>query len=274
MALVQANGVKLHVQELGETGSPVVMIHGLVLATLSTWFFGPAPALATTHRVILYDLRNHGLSERVSSGFTLRSMVADLENVIQQRCNEPMSLVGHSYGGAIALRYAIEHPSAVKRLVLVEAPVPSVSEEHSILLWAKEMREAAASRTGEEVVQSLTDEERDQVFGPLPPAIRNALLRSGKRPNRLLAQILDMVADTTVLDDVMAEPAVTAEEIARVSCPVLLCYGEDSPMLPRPGHVLLTSLRDVRLEVLSGGHGLPFEAAAELARAISEFLTD
>ena len=61
MPLIQANGVKLHVQQLGTQGSLVAMVHGLMLGTKSTWFFGVAPALAESHRVLRAHERQAGV---------------------------------------------------------------------------------------------------------------------------------------------------------------------------------------------------------------------
>ena len=272
MALIQANGLKLYVQQLGEDGPPLVMVHGLMLGTLSAWYFSIAPALAKSHRVLVYDLRGHGLSERATEGFTLAQMADDLGSVIAHSGNEPVMLVGHSFGGAIALRYASLHPEMVRKLVIVESPVPAISKDMDLLLWVKSKQPEAATSRGEDLVLDMSEEDKQLVFGGLPPVLRDALLRNGKRPNRLLAQILNLVGNTTMVDDVMAEPDFTAEEIARVTCPVLLCYGEESALRPGPDHVLMTVLPDVRLRLLKGGHSLPVEAPADLKAAIGEFL--
>src|SRR5678815_1667039 len=58
MPLVAANGLQFHVQELGD-GRPVVMLHGLLIGSLASWYFTVAPALAPAHRCRLYDLRDH-----------------------------------------------------------------------------------------------------------------------------------------------------------------------------------------------------------------------
>jgi pimeloyl-ACP methyl ester carboxylesterase len=274
MPLIQANGVKLHVQQLGTSGSMVAMIHGLMLGTKSTWFFGVAPAIAESHRVLLYDLRGHGLSERCQSGFTLRDMTADLCAVIESSGEDKVTLVGHSYGGSLALRYASMYPDRVRKLVLVEAPVPVISQNLQSLLWVKARQKEAEENTGEELLERLNEDQKQELFGDLPPVMQDALTRIGRRPNLLLAQILGLIADTTMLEDVMAEPPFEAEELERVTCPVLLCYGERSLMMPEPGHMLLTALRDVELRPMKGGHSLPQEATTELIETIQNFLAD
>jgi pimeloyl-ACP methyl ester carboxylesterase len=115
---VLANGVRLHVQRLGPTagvrnsGTTIVLIHGLVVDDLSSYYFSLAhPLTVAGHDVILYDLRGHGLSERPSAGYSLRDGIADLDGLLTALdIQRPVHLVGNSYGGAIAIGMAVEHP--------------------------------------------------------------------------------------------------------------------------------------------------------------------
>ena len=77
MPLIAAAGRAFHVQKLG-SGAPVVLIHGLVIGNLATWFFGVAPLLARRRSVLLYDQRGHGLSAPAENGFDLTTSSADL----------------------------------------------------------------------------------------------------------------------------------------------------------------------------------------------------
>ena len=108
----------------------VVMLHGLLIGSLASWYFTAAPALAKRHRVMLYDLRGHGRSERVASGYDLVTQTGDLQELADRFDDRPIDLVGHSYGGLIALRFALDHPGRVRRLVLVEAPLPPSRGDH------------------------------------------------------------------------------------------------------------------------------------------------
>lgn len=78
--------------------------------------------LAEAFRLVFYDRRGCGLSERVREDFTLDAEVADLETVIDEVApGETVSLVGVSQGGPIAIAYAVAHPARVARLVLIGA---------------------------------------------------------------------------------------------------------------------------------------------------------
>jgi long-chain acyl-CoA synthetase len=77
-------------------------------------------AFAERNRVIAPDMRGHGGSSRARSGYEMESLLDDLEAVLGARgVREPLVVVGHSFGGAIAAEYALRHPERVSRLVLI-----------------------------------------------------------------------------------------------------------------------------------------------------------
>ncbi len=73
-------------------------------------------------RVIAYDLRGHGQSDKPASQYTMEEIQQDLETLVTRlRLPERFILLGHSFGGAIAAQYAANHPERVERLVLIGA---------------------------------------------------------------------------------------------------------------------------------------------------------
>ncbi len=99
---VSAAGLTWHVQEMGE-GPPLVLIHGTGAATHSWRHL--MPLLATSHRVIAMDLPGHGFTRgRPAGGLTLPGMAAALSALLSTLAVNPVRLIGHSAGAAIALR--------------------------------------------------------------------------------------------------------------------------------------------------------------------------
>lgn len=238
-------GIDFHVQELG-AGPPVVMLHGLLLGSVATWFFTVAPALAGAHRVRLFDLRGHGLSERPQRGYGTAEMALDLE-ALTADLEGPFALVGHSYGALVALRFALDHPARVARLVLVDAPLPP-SE-----------------------LAPLVAMKPDELLAALPEAVQQAAARGGRQIRRLLASVGALLQDTSLAADVAAEPDVPDEALASLVCPTLCVYGEASPCLPA-GQRIARLVPGARLVVLPGGHFLHVDAPGPLAAAIQEHL--
>ncbi len=72
------------------------------------------------NRVIALDLRGHGLSDKPSSGYDMPRLLADIETALDSlRVTEPVVLVGHSFGGALAAEFALAHPERIAHLVLI-----------------------------------------------------------------------------------------------------------------------------------------------------------
>lgn len=77
-------------------------------------------AFAERNRVIAPDLRGHGRSSRPRTGYDMESLIGDLERLLTARqVVEPLVVVGHSFGGAVATEYALRYPDRVQRLVLI-----------------------------------------------------------------------------------------------------------------------------------------------------------
>ena len=127
MADVVANGVRFNVARLGtarEDNHTIVMLHGMVMDNLSSFYFTLANPAALDHEVILYDQRGHGRSERPPSGYSVADSVADLGAILDALdIDRPVVLLGNSYGGTVALEFALRHPARVAGVVLIEAHV-------------------------------------------------------------------------------------------------------------------------------------------------------
>src|SRR4051812_39982314 len=96
--------IRLSYRTWGDSGPPVVLVHGLA-SSLHIWDF-VAPLLAEKFSVVAYDQRGHGLSDKPNDGYDLATMVADLEGLISElRLDKPV-IIGHSWGATLALGYA------------------------------------------------------------------------------------------------------------------------------------------------------------------------
>ena len=98
-------------------GPDVVIVHGLG-STAEQWL-PTARRLARNHRVTLVHLPGHGLAQ-MPQPFTLEQAAAALDRALAETSSGPVILVGHSLGGLVAAREALEHPERVRGLLLVE----------------------------------------------------------------------------------------------------------------------------------------------------------
>jgi pimeloyl-ACP methyl ester carboxylesterase len=249
--LISTGVVRLHVQVLGE-GAPVVCLHGLLVGSLATWYFSAAPRLARHFRVILYDLRGHGRSDAPARGYDLETQLRDLDAVLEACGVEgPVALVGHSFGGVLALHHALRRPASVAALALVEAPLPP-SPARLVPAGAREAR---------------------AILEHLPGAVRETLAGGGRRGQRLLTRVAHLIEGTDLLPSLEAMGDVEDEALSALDVPALAVYGEAS-ICRATGERLAALLPRATLRVLPGGHFLPVEAPAAVTRAVATFLEE
>lgn len=120
----------LSYREFGE-GLPVVILHGL-FGSARNWQ-SIARRLAQTYHVLTPDLRNHGDSPHARS-MSYAEMADDVAMLVESRVSGPVTLIGHSMGGKVAMHFALAHPGRTRRLAVVDvAPVPYAHDFNSIL---------------------------------------------------------------------------------------------------------------------------------------------
>jgi pimeloyl-ACP methyl ester carboxylesterase len=116
--MIDANGVSFHLRVWSDDGSAVLLLHGLA-SSAQTWNL-VAPLLARSFRVIAVDERGHGGSDKPDAGYDLPTFVADVHAIVQALGITQVALVGQSWGGHVALQYAVDHPDMVTQVVLVD----------------------------------------------------------------------------------------------------------------------------------------------------------
>ena len=120
---VSADIVYLHIEDTGGRGRPVVLIHGWPL-TAQTWAPQVSVLQAAGYRVVTYDRRGFGRSDKPSSGHDYDVLADDLQRVLDQRALQDVTLVGFSMGGGEVARYMARHGEARLHSVVFAAAVP------------------------------------------------------------------------------------------------------------------------------------------------------
>ena len=110
---------KLHVRRLGTPNTDSVMlVHG-ASANGREFLSNLAPALVDQFNLLIPDRLGAGHSTRPANGHELGVQADAMAHVLEQSLDEPAVLVGHSFGGAVSLRIALDHPDLVKGVVLL-----------------------------------------------------------------------------------------------------------------------------------------------------------
>ena len=115
------NGIQLH-YVIGGQGDPVVLLHGWP----ETWYawHKVMPALAKNYTVIAPDLRGLGDSSKPLTGYDGKTLAEDIHQLVTQLGFKSIFLVGHDIGSFVVYPYAAEHPTEVRRLVVMDVPPP------------------------------------------------------------------------------------------------------------------------------------------------------
>ena len=122
--------MKLTHRIVGE-GKPLVILHGL-FGNSDNWQTH-AKKLAEYYQVILVDQRNHGHSAW-SNEFSYELLAADLHELIQDLGFSNVSILGHSMGGKVAMRFTQLYPEMVEKLIVVDIGVKSYPMHHQEIL--------------------------------------------------------------------------------------------------------------------------------------------
>jgi len=120
------NDVRLHYVTAGQ-GDPVVLLHGWP----ETWYQWRKiiPALAERYTVIAPDLRGLGDSSKPKTGYDKRTLADDVYKLVSKLGHGRIFLVGHDWGGPTAYAYACAHQDDVRRLVILDVPIPGAGLE-------------------------------------------------------------------------------------------------------------------------------------------------
>jgi len=121
MPHVQSNGVSLAVHEWPGKGPAIVCVHGLT-ANHTCWA-SIADILSPDHRVIAYDLRGRGESEKPQHGYSLQIHCEDLAGLLDRLGLKRAVIAGHSLGAHIGLAFAVRFPRRISKLVLVDGGI-------------------------------------------------------------------------------------------------------------------------------------------------------
>ena len=109
MPTFQHNNANLHYQEMG-SGEPIIALHGLSQHSAYWLKTGVGEALSQYYRIIALDYRGHGLTKVEGDiGYDMETCLDDLQAFVNHLGLQQFHLMGHSTGGMIASRYAMEH---------------------------------------------------------------------------------------------------------------------------------------------------------------------
>ena len=251
---LEVNNVSLRYELSGSGASTLVLLHGQQLS-LESWD-EILPALRAGHRVLRYDSRGFGLSEKIRGNLTIDDEVSDLAALLDAlQIPEPVTLIGESVGGAIALKFAAAHPGRV-RAIAVTNP--------AAYLQAQPERTAAAASGENQAPRATLERSAEAIY---PVEVR-APARYARFRGMLLANDPASVAATTR----MIYSTAFADVLPKIQCPALVVA---MALYPRP----VVSLKELanampkgEFVVLQTGQFASLESPEMLLPVLQKFL--
>jgi 3-oxoadipate enol-lactonase len=259
MDFVEVNGTALRYELCGSGPGTVVLIHEMGGA-LESWDL-VAPQLAVGSRVLRYDTRGAGLSEKIRDSLGLDTMVADLMALLDALAiRDRVVLVGMAVGGAIALAGAARHPERVAAVV-ASSPATGIAADRRAAVLARLER---MERQGLRAVL-------DGLDNGYPPQLRGDRARFAAFRARWLG------SDPTSFAAIyrMLLQLDLGSELARISCPVLLIAGaHDATRPPAMVEAIAGSISNARYLLLPTGHYAAIQTPEILTAAVLEFIAN
>jgi pimeloyl-ACP methyl ester carboxylesterase len=257
-----ANGVQLHYDEAGAGPQVIVFIHGLMLASES--YAAQREAFRSTHRVITFDLRGQGKSQKTHDGLDLDTLAADTAELIKQLVVGPCHVVGFSMGSFIAMRVAARHPELVHSLTLI-GPSADAEEAENQPRYARLIRFV-------------------RWFGPRLLAPRMMKILFGDtylRSPTVAAERARWLAYLKALPRTMHRAAAASagrkamtDELAKIMAPTLVVSGaEDRPISPARALAVHQGIANSQFVSFPGtGHAVMIERAEAFNACLRQFL--
>jgi 2-hydroxymuconate-semialdehyde hydrolase len=261
---VDVDGIATNYHDVGE-GSPVVLIHGSGpgVTAWANWRL-TLPQLAQQFRVVAPDVLGFGYTERPEgTTYGMDTWTDHLLGFLDALGLERVSLVGNSFGGALALSLATRAPERVDKLVLMgSVGVPFEITAGLDAVWGFEpslgaMRDLMGVFAHDRSL--LTDDlARSRLAAATRPGVQEAFSSMFPAPRQ-------QGVDAMTLDE---------DLIRGISVPTLVVHGRDDQVIPLSTSLqLLELIDDAQLHVFGRcGHWVQIEHAEEFSRLVNDFL--
>jgi pimeloyl-ACP methyl ester carboxylesterase len=252
------NGIKLYYEIYGG-GEPLVLIHGglTTIGEMQGW----VQTLAKTCEVIAVEMQGHGRTADTDRPMTFTAMGDDIAALLDALKIPKADLVGHSFGGASAIRAAIQHPQKVRRLVVISSPYAKFG-------WYPEAQRGM-SQVGAAMAENMMQTQTGKFSKQWP------------EPQRF-PQLLDK------LGKMLSEQYDWSADIATLPMPALLIFADNDSVsqkhvaeffallgggMKEPGW-LNTRLSKSRLAVVPGYSHYNLISSPEVPQIVGKFLAD
>ncbi|WP_373495663.1 alpha/beta fold hydrolase [Aquiflexum sp.] len=275
---IDINGVKIFTKLVG-SGTPLLIIHGG--PGLSHDYLEPQliELLAEDYQLIFFDQRASGRSSGVedTTRITMTQFVEDIESIRKYFRLSKVNVLGHSFGGLIAMYYASTHPNAINKVLLIDSSPASWEPFFPMLNLAISERETEADKEELAKIRSLRPN--------IQPSTMEKYFKIYFRPffnNSQLSEDLSLgVTEQWVSNYMVTYPRIMKslgkhnilDKLSSIIAPTLIIHGKDSVIAVESAQEIANRIPNCRLTILKGvGHFPYIEAPKEFADAIKAFV--
>lgn len=256
--------MKLFYRQTGETGTPIVILHG-IFGSSDNWLTISKAIAEHNHRVFLVDQRNHGRSPR-SDVFDYDAMAADLQEFIADHQLVQPIVVGHSMGGKTVMQFAMDYPGQYSRLVVVDIAPKFYPIHHAELIRGLKAID---------LLKIKSRNEADEILKQYEPilSVRQFLLKNLFRTE---AGQFDWRLNLPVIEQELHGIGGELRNIRIITEPTLFIRGAESPYIKDQDQAEIKRIfPNSTLETIEdAGHWVQAEKPAEFVDALMRFLNE
>jgi pimeloyl-ACP methyl ester carboxylesterase len=266
-----ADSVRLHIDDSGGSGRPVVLIHGWPLSA-QAWEPQVSVLRDAGYRVVAYDRRGFGRSDKPESGYSYDTLADDLQRVMDQCELQDVTLVGFSMGGGEVARFIGRHGESRLRSVVFAAAVPPY------LMRTADNPEGPLTPEKAQQTKRALQEDRASFFDLFTKDFFSAhgVLQVSEAQRSEAVALCNQSAQHAAL--ACMDSFVTTdfrEDLKKVTVPTLVIHGEADAIVPFEGSGLRTHravAHSQLVKVKGAPHGLNVSHAQVFNDALLLFL--
>ena len=287
---ISANGIQLEVEDHGPvTGEPLLLIMGLGMQLVAWHTEFVASLVARGFRVIRFDNRDSGLSQRydhlgvpnlaidsikyavgmkVTGPYTVADMADDTAGLLDALGIQSAHVCGASMGGMIAQQLAVRHPARVKSLTLMmtssgsrRLPGPTLKVRSALISRPDDANNIESVIAHFVRLYKLIGSPRYPASDAYLHERLGMSVRRSYRPQGTARQMVAIAADGN-----------RSELLAQIKVPTQVIHGRDDPLVPvAAGHDLAQKIAGAKLDLIEGmGHDLPVELWPRFVAGIAD----
>lgn len=262
MPAVRVNGISMYYEIHGQ-GIPLVLIMGL--RRNLEWWYCQIPALSKEFKVITFDNRGAGRSDKPDMEYTIRLFADDTAGLMEALGIQNAHVLGVSMGGYIAQELGLNYPDKVRSLIL---GCTSCGGKRAVLMSEERTKKFIANEglTPEEILRKDMDIYFSESFITENPDKVNNFIDISLRYYQPADAFLRQFAACLKHD--------TADRLRHLKLPVLLITGDDDPLVPSQNSLILKELLPHAELYLfhKRRHAFFIEEAAKFNRKVIEFI--